>query len=116
SSPWGRSELDVAGGLKGEAIEVIRGPITGLPIPAHAEIAIEGVIPPPSEDARPEGPFREWPGYYTQAAEPQPVIHVQAVYHRSDPIMTGPLSNDRNILVDGTHHAAIAVWDSLDRT
>jgi 4-hydroxy-3-polyprenylbenzoate decarboxylase len=116
SSPWGRSELDVAGGLKGEPIDVVKGPLTGLPIPARAEIAVEGEIPPPSVEARTEGPFREWPGYYTQAAVPQPVLHVRAVYHRNDPIMTGPLGNDRNVLVDGTHHAAIAVWEALERT
>lgn len=116
SSPWGRSELEVAGGLKGEPIDVVSGPVTGLPIPARAEIAIEGEVPPPDVDARPEGPFREWPGYYTQESAPQPVIRVKAVYHRNDPILTGPLGNDRNVIVDGTHHASTAVWEALERT
>jgi queuine tRNA-ribosyltransferase len=39
--PEGISELDFAGGLRGEPIEVIKGPFTGFPIPADAEIAIE---------------------------------------------------------------------------
>ena len=38
--PEGVSELDFAGGLRGEAIEVVRGPYTGFPIPADAEIAM----------------------------------------------------------------------------
>lgn len=42
---WGISELEFAGYLKGKPIEVIKGEFTGLPIPATAEIAIEGFSP-----------------------------------------------------------------------
>lgn len=90
-SPWGASELDKAGAMRGRPLEVIRGPLTGLPIPAHAEIAIEGEIPPPSEQSRDEGPFGEWPGYYSGGTigtgESQPVIRVKAIYHRNHPII-----------------------------
>lgn len=90
-SPWGHSELERAGGLRGRPIEVIRGPITGLPIPARAEIAIEGEVPPPSVEARDEGPFGEWTGYYAGGTigtgEAQPVIRVKAVYHQDSPII-----------------------------
>ena len=90
-SPWGASELDKAGGLRGRPVEVIKGPITGLPIMAHAEIAIEGEVPPPSVEARFEGPFGEWPGYYSGGSigtgELQPVIRVKAIYHRTNPII-----------------------------
>jgi UbiD family decarboxylase len=116
SAPWGRSEFDIAGGLKGEPIETIKGELTGLPIPARAEIAIEGEVPPPEVDSRVEGPYREWPGYYSQEPNPQPVIHIKAVYHRNDPIMTGPPASNRNISVGTVAHAAIAVWEALDRT
>lgn len=89
--PWGYSELEYIGGLRGRPLEVIKGPITGLPIPAHAEIAIEGEVPPPKVEARDEGPFGEWPGYYSGGSlgtgEPQPVIRVKAVYHRNNPII-----------------------------
>ncbi len=91
--PWGHSELEWAGGLRGRAIEVLKGPVTGLPIPAYAEIAIEGEVPPPSVLARNEGPFGEWPGYYSGGTigtgEPQPVIRVKAIYHRHNPILHG---------------------------
>ena len=46
----GVCEYDVAGGIRGEPVDVIRGEVTNLPLPATAEIAIEGHIPP--------GPFR----------------------------------------------------------
>jgi UbiD family decarboxylase len=45
---WGKSELDYTGGIMGRPLEIIRGPLTGLPIPAGAEIAIEGEVPPPA--------------------------------------------------------------------
>ena len=45
--PFGVSELDRVGGMLGHPLDVVIGPITGLPIPAHAEIAIEGEVPPP---------------------------------------------------------------------
>src|SRR6266568_7487809 len=44
--PYGKNEYDAAGGLIGEAVEIIAGPRTGLPIPAHAEIAFEGFVHP----------------------------------------------------------------------
>jgi len=50
--PWVKSELDFAGGMRGEPLEVVTGPITGLPIPAYSEIAIEGEVPPPEEQSR----------------------------------------------------------------
>jgi precorrin-2/cobalt-factor-2 C20-methyltransferase len=41
SMPYGMSEFDYCGGLRGAPIDVIRGELTGLPIPATAEIAID---------------------------------------------------------------------------
>src|SRR5262249_6369126 len=40
------SEYDIAGGLRGEPIDVVRGPYTGFLIPADCEIAIEGEAVP----------------------------------------------------------------------
>jgi UbiD family decarboxylase len=116
--PWGRSELDFVGGLRGRPLDIVRGPITGLPIPAHAEIAIEGEIPPPSEQARDEGPFGEWTGYYSGGTvgtgEPQPVIRVNAVYHRNRPIIEdeAPLWPGA-VRVDLNLRAGTA-WDQLE--
>lgn len=89
--PFGVSELDRVGGLLGRPLDVVKGPLTGLPIPAHCEIAIEGEVPPPSEEVHKEGPFGEWPGYYTvgtaDTGDLQPVIRILGVYHRDDPIL-----------------------------
>jgi len=115
--PWGVSELAWAGGVRGRPVEVVPGPLTGLPIPAHAEIAIEGEVPPPSQEARDEGPFGEWPGYYSGGSlgtgEPQPVVRVQALYHRADPIL-----HDQAPLWPGAQHTlrfdAGVIWHQLE--
>lgn len=57
----GLSEYDVAGGRIGRPVRVVHGKVTGLPIPADAELVFEGYMPPLEEDARMEGPFGEWP-------------------------------------------------------
>ena len=87
--PDGQSEYDFAGAIKGAPIEVIAGPLTGLPLPAHAEIILEGELLPPSEMTLPEGPFGEFTGYYAADARPCPVMQVNAIHHRDDPILLG---------------------------
>jgi 4-hydroxy-3-polyprenylbenzoate decarboxylase len=86
--PWGASEYDFAGHIQKAPVKVTRGEITGLPIPALSEIVLEGEIPPPEVESEMEGPFGEWTGYYASGTRPSPVIRVQAVYHRQDPILT----------------------------
>ncbi len=85
--PYGMSEYDWAGGVRGEPVPVIKAPITGLPIPADAEIVIEGHIRP--GDTAPEGSFGEWTGYYASGSRAEPLMTVEAVYHRTNPIMLG---------------------------
>lgn len=116
--PWGSSELETAGGLRGRPVQVIEGPVTGLPIPAYAEIAIEGEIPPPSEEARDEGPFGEWPGYYSGGTrgtgEAQPVIRVKALYHRDRPILLADAPLWPGAVKHGLPTTAGVLWDQLE--
>jgi UbiD family decarboxylase len=117
--PFGISELDRAGGMLGHAVEVIKGPLTGLPIPAHAEIAIEGEMPPPDVETRLEGPFGEWPGYYASSG-PEPVLQVKAIYHRNDPIQVA--QPPARPIYPGTYFGtagsallrAASLWDDLE--
>ena len=85
--PWGTSEYEYAGALKGEPIPYVRGRVTGLPIPATAEIAVEGFLKPGL--VAPEGPFGEWTGYYASSQREEPVLEVETLYYRNDPIITG---------------------------
>src|SRR3990170_131122 len=66
---------------------VVRGELTGLPMPADAEVAVEGFWHPGAE--MDEGPFGEFPGYYGGMVEPAPYIVVERLYHRKDPILLG---------------------------
>ncbi|MBI2370211.1 MAG: UbiD family decarboxylase [Deltaproteobacteria bacterium] len=87
--PWGVSEYAYAGGLRGAPVEVVPGPTTGLPLPATAELAVEGLMLPPGvEPDRPEGPFGEWTGYY-HPSKPQPPVRVTSLLHRSQPVLQG---------------------------
>jgi 4-hydroxy-3-polyprenylbenzoate decarboxylase len=116
--PFGKSELDYAGGLRGSPIEVIKGPITGLPIPARAEVAIEGEVPPPSQESREEGPFGEWPGYYSGGTagtgENQPIIKVKAVYFRNDPILMNMAPMWPGAPADGVNFRSGLIWDQIE--
>ena len=85
--PYGVCEYDILGGLYGKALECVKGKITGLPFPADAEIVLEGWIDP--KEFKDEGPFGEWTGYYASDTRPEPVLHVEAIYHRNDPIILG---------------------------
>ncbi len=49
--PFGVNEYDWTGGLLGQPIDVIKGPLTGLHFPANAEIVIEGEIIPGESSA-----------------------------------------------------------------
>lgn len=116
---WGKSELDYIGGLRGEGLPVIKGPLTGLPIPAHAEIAIEGEIPPFDQESRMEGPFGEYTGYYSSSGEgslPElsTVIHVKAIYHRNDPIILNMSPQWPGAQDVGIRYAAGFVWNQLE--
>lgn len=86
--PYGMSEYAWAGGVRGEPIEVVHGPVTGLPLPATAEIAIEGWIDP-TKPLHDEGPYGEWMGYYASGEGQTHVIEVEAIHFRTDPILLG---------------------------
>ncbi len=85
--PFGMCEYNYVGAILGEPVAVVNGPLTGLPFPAAAEIVLEGHIEP--NDERTEGPFGEFHGYYPGKAGKAPVVTVERVYHRADPIMIG---------------------------
>lgn len=111
--PWGMGEFEVAGYKMGKPVEVIKGKFTGLPIPAKAEIAVEGFIPLPSVDQRKEGPFGEWTGYYASGFRTEPVVNIKAVYHRNDPILHGVPQT----LIDPVpipFHSASMLWNRLE--
>lgn len=87
--PLAVPEYEYTGWWKDKPVEVIKGVSTDLPIPATAEIVLEGEIVPPEVETRIEGPFGEWTGYYAGGTRPEPAFRVKSVLHRNDPIITG---------------------------
>jgi 4-hydroxy-3-polyprenylbenzoate decarboxylase len=85
--PYGTCEYDVWGGLNGQSLDVVRTPRHGLPVPAHAEIVLEGEVL--LDRTGPEGPFGEWSGYFSREVREEPLLHVDAIYHRDGPILLG---------------------------
>jgi len=85
--PYGLCEYDVVGGLRGKPLQVVHGKHTGLPMPADAELVLEGFLEPGKRRA--EGPFGEWTGYYGSGIRDEPVMDIKAIYHRNDPIIVG---------------------------
>lgn len=82
------SEYDLAGSIRGEAIEVVKGETVDLPIPRTAEIVVEGEVD--AEAFMAEGPFGEYTGYYSGVgADPRNFIKVNCVTHRNNPIFWG---------------------------
>jgi 4-hydroxy-3-polyprenylbenzoate decarboxylase len=83
----GEGELDWAGGVKGAPVDVVTAPHTGLPVPATAEIVVEGEMLPGERLS--EGPFGEWTGYYASDKRPEPYLRVKSILHRDGPILLG---------------------------
>lgn len=112
---YGTSEYDVAGAIRGRALETVTAPLTGLPVPAASEIVIEGEIPP--GETLPEGPFGEWAGYYASGQRPAPIVRVRSIVHRHDPILLGCLPgkppNDNTYFRSPFRGAMI--WNELER-
>lgn len=85
--PYGVPEYEFIGGIRGEPFEMVEGEYSGLPIPASAEIVIEGDVH--FDNPKVEGPFGEWTGYYASAERAEPWVQVKRLYHRNDPIILG---------------------------
>jgi 4-hydroxy-3-polyprenylbenzoate decarboxylase len=112
---YGQSELDWAGGVRGAPIEIVQGELTGLPIPAQAEIALEGFIT--TDQFTKEGPYGEWMGYYQDGYQKERVVRIQRIYHRDDPIILGcpqgkPPHEDNRFLV---YLRSGMIWDQLEK-
>lgn len=115
--PWQTSEYDYAGLIKGEPLEVFEGSYTGLPLPATAEIVIEGECH--AGDMTDEGPFGEGVGYYANLGlekVPEPVIRVKAIHYRDNPILTcsNPAIPPSEASLMFAYSSSAMLWEKLD--
>src|SRR6201993_3326584 len=112
--PPGQSEYEFAGAIRGAPLGVIAGPHTHLPLPALAEIILEGELLPSSQEMLPEGPFGEFTGYYAADQRPCPVMEVKGIHFRNDAILLGspPMKPPRFHF--GLPLRAATIWSNLD--
>jgi len=115
--PIQTDEYNVAGAIRGGAVEVIKSDFTGLTLPAHAEIIIEGEIDP--DDLIEEGPFAEYTGYYSGSKgkdSPKVYLNAQRVMYRNNPIFwataVGKPINDVNMIQSLTRIGTL--WADLE--
>ena len=78
-------ELEACGGLLDEPLELTPAETVDLMVPARAELVIEGIIDTDVKTMRQEGPFGEYPRYYTGVG-PMPYIKITAITMRRDAI------------------------------
>jgi UbiD family decarboxylase len=78
-------ELEIAGGLAGEAIDVVKCRTVDLEVPALAEIVLEGELTIPAKTGN-EGPFGEFCGYTTQRVPGERIMTIKAITQRRNPI------------------------------
>jgi len=106
-APLGVDECALAGGLSGEPLHLVAAQTIDVEVPAEAEIVIEGRILP--GERYPEAPFADMSRSYSREKQ-GPLVEVQAVTHRTDPILQLAFSGHP----DATNMAAVceevAVW------
>lgn len=81
--PEDADELHAAGGIQGSPLQMVRALTSDLWVPADCEYILEARVSP--TETAPEGPFAEFVGYESSDG-PAPVMTVDAVTHRQDPI------------------------------
>jgi len=83
SATYGVDKYEIDSALRGEPLELVPCETVDLLVPAYSEIVLEGRIVPGVREM--EGPFGELMGYYGKVA-PHPIIEIDCVMHRNDPI------------------------------
>ena len=87
--PIGVDEMDVAGGLAGAPINVVKAKTVDLLVPAESELVIEGLID--TEYVEPEAPFGESHGHVALEEFNMP-MRVTAITHRRKPVIPSYIS------------------------
>ena len=116
SLPKTESEYEYYSGIKGSPIELFNSDLTGLPLPAHAEIILEGHLYPDETFA--EGPFGEFTGYYGRPSGATPYMRVERVRYRDNPTLTCALMADGTANECGLFWAALrsaGIWADLEK-
>lgn len=80
---FGFDEFELSSALRKEPLQLVKCETIDLEVPAFSEIVLEGTVSPGIREE--EGPFGDFMQYYVPVME-NPVLEVQAMTHRKDPI------------------------------
>jgi 2,5-furandicarboxylate decarboxylase 1 len=111
-APEGIDKFDLAGGLRGKPVELVKGETVDIEVPRYAEFVMEGQILPGVRET--EGPFGESGGAYLTVQNP--VAHINCIYHRKEPIYHAlmPFNKENGIITNLVWEAT--QLDSLQRS
>jgi 2,5-furandicarboxylate decarboxylase 1 len=111
--PFGVDELEVANAMRSEApLKLAKCATVDLEVPADSEIVLEGIID--SSETRVEGPFGEFPRYYSPEA-PRPTLKLSAICHRNQPVYYSILPAAREHLLLGAIPREVSVLVDVQR-
>ena len=112
-----QNEYDVMGAIRQEPVPLVTCETSDLEVPASAEIVVEGSISPDPNTYEMEGPFGEWQGYYASGTRNEPVVHIETLYHRNNPILFGqpPVKPPVNTWFPIPIHTATFLWNELEK-
>jgi UbiD family decarboxylase len=85
-TPPGIDEFQIAGGLRGEPLEMVKCKTIDMLVPATTEMVWEGYVVP--HERKIEGGFGEYTGFYGEARS-NPFFQIETITHRKDPIFLG---------------------------
>ncbi|MFQ5913828.1 MAG: UbiD family decarboxylase [Nitrospinota bacterium] len=107
-APYGVDELEIAGGLRGKPVDVVKCETVDIEVPATSEIVFEGRLLPHRREQ--QGPFGEYSGYYGEITH-SPVIEVTAITHRGNPVyhagLTGMPMTENHFLKQIPHEVTL---------
>ena len=88
-------EFEQIARLRGHTLDMVRGVSNGVPVPADAELVIEGHLDPLGHRL-PEGPYGEFWGLNGEM-HINPLFHVTAITSRADPLHHSVAHGGRNV-------------------
>ena len=111
-APPGVSELNIAGGLHGAPVRMVKSKTHDVPALADCEIVLEGELAPIGWTVD-EGPFGDFAGMYTELRW-NPVFNVKAITHRKNAVFQVIQMPWENAWL-GAAATEAQVWDVLKR-
>jgi 2,5-furandicarboxylate decarboxylase 1 len=111
--PFGVDELEVANAMRpGSPLKLARCATVDLEVPMESEIVLEGVIDP--FETRVEGPFGEFPRYYSPEAA-RPTFKLTAICYHNQPVYYSILPAGREHLLLGAIPREASVLVDIQR-